>query len=389
MYDFFRSISKGRVALKRKIINFIKCILTYIPLKKVIIFESVPDVEGNTRAVFDEMIRQNMNEQYKLVWLVRNLDNMRNDLGGNVYFYKKPKNLIEKIIYILKYFNVAAKVSENDCYPKFHQKTLALHLGHGSPIKDTGTLMYIDGAADYVTYKHESLKEITAKLHNLNEDQLLCLGYPRNDNLLKGNAMKCAEKFIVWLPTFRKFDDDRVDSQYYFPFGVPIFKEQSEIERLNVILAKNDTVLYIKPHFVSQLELWDDIACSHIQIITEDYYKNKGLLLYEFLGMSQALITDYSSVYFDYLLVDKPIGITLDDLHEYEKGRGFIFDDFKDAVKGEYIYEYEQLEQFVLNCIHEKIDTKQLVEMKFKYNHYTDNGSSKRVVNFIKQQLGE
>lgn len=360
-----------------------------MPLKKTITFESVPDLEGNTRAVFDEMIRQNINEQYKLVWLVRDLHNVKKDLGANVYFDKKPKSSLEKIIYIFKYFNVTLKVSENECYPKFHYKTCAFHLGHGSPIKDTGTLMYIDGAADYVTYKHESLKEITAKLHNLNENQLLCLGYPRNDNLFKGDAMKPVEKFIIWLPTFRKFDADRIDSQFQFPFGIPIFKEQLEIERLNSILVKGDTVLYIKPHFVSQLELWDGFAFSHIKIIKEDHYKNKGLLLYEFIGMSQALITDYSSVYFDYLLLDKPIGITLDDLHEYEKGRGFIFKDFKEAVKGEYIYEYGQLEQFVLNCIYKKIDTKPLLEMKLKYNHYTDYGSSKRVVDFIKQKLGE
>lgn len=360
-----------------------------MPLKKIITFESVPDLEGNTRAVFDEMIRQNINKQYKLIWLVRDIDNAKSDLGENVYFDKKPKSLLEKVFYILKYFNVTVKVSENECYPKFHHKTLALHLGHGSPIKDTGTLMYIDGAADYVTHKHESLREITAKLHNLNENQLLCLGYPRNDNLFKGNDMKRAEKFIVWLPTFRKNNINRIDSQYEFPFGIPIFKNKSEIERLNSILAENDTVLYIKPHFVSQLELWDDLVCSHIQIITGDHYKNKGLLLYEFLGMSQALITDYSSVYFDYLLVDKPIGITLDDLHEYEKGRGFIFNDFKEAVKGEYIYEYKHLEQFVLKCIDKKIDLTQLKEMKLKYNHYTDDGSSKRVVEFIKQKLGE
>lgn len=375
--------------MKRKVIKFIKRILTYIPVKKTITFESVPDLEGNTRAVFDEMIRQNMNERYKLVWLLKDLDNVRSDLGANVFFDKKPANLLSKITYILKYFNVIIKISENDCFPKFHNKTMALHLGHGSPIKDTGTLMYIDGNADYVTYKHESLKEITAKLHNLNENQLLCLGYPRNDNLLKGNALKKEQKFIFWLPTFRKFDANRIDSQYHFPFGIPIFKEQSEIQRLNSILAKNDTVLYIKPHFVAQLDLWNGLECSHIQIITEKHYKDRGLLLYEFLGMSQALITDYSSVYFDYLLVDKPIGITLDDLHEYEKGRGFVFEDFKESVQGEYIYNYEQLEQFVLNCMHEKIDTRRLVEMKSKYNQYTDGESSKRVVKFIKQQLGE
>ena len=52
------------------------------------------------------------------------------------------------------------------------------------------------------------------------------------------------------------------------------------------------------------------------------------------LGSSDALITDYSSVYFDYLLLDKPIGFTVDDMELYIKDRGFIFNNPEEYMPG-------------------------------------------------------
>ena len=53
--------------LVKKLIK--KVIISLFPLRKIMVFESVPDLSDNTRAVFDEMIKRGVNKKYKMVWL--------------------------------------------------------------------------------------------------------------------------------------------------------------------------------------------------------------------------------------------------------------------------------------------------------------------------------
>ena len=48
--------------------------------------------------------------------------------------------------------------------------------------------------------------------------------------------------------------------------------------------------------------------------------------MYVLLRNADALITDYSSAYFDYMLLNRPIAFTVEDIEEYRKKRGFVFD---------------------------------------------------------------
>ena len=51
--------------------TFAKKIINRLPTKKLIIFESAPDLSDNTKAVFDEMIKRGMNEKYEMLWLLK------------------------------------------------------------------------------------------------------------------------------------------------------------------------------------------------------------------------------------------------------------------------------------------------------------------------------
>lgn len=373
--------------MKNAFISLLRSIVSLFPMRNIIIFESVPDMEGNSRAVFDEMMKLNLNKDYRLVWLVDNKKPFDYYKSENVYFDYKPTNFLKKVLYLCKYANVKVKITENACYPKVHYRTVALHLGHGTAIKNTGSLMHIDNKADYVLYQSDSVKNISSELYNLKENQLISLGYPRNDNLIKGSKMNTDENFIIWLPTFRKSNTtDRTDSDFDFPLGLPIFKDISEVNRLNLILQQYDFTLYIKPHFAANLDTLKVMDFSHVKIIDDNYYKNKNLLFYEFLGMSKALITDYSSVYFDYLLLNKPIGITIDDLEQYQKGIGFVFEDFKKTILGEFIESYSDLEEYILGCVNSSIEHSYLDERKNEFNNFTDDQSAVRVVEFLSEK---
>ncbi|MEN6292486.1 MAG: CDP-glycerol glycerophosphotransferase family protein [Methanobacterium sp.] len=105
--------------------------------------------------------------------------------------------------------------------------------------------------------------------------------------------------------------------------------------------------------------------------------------LYNLLGESDALITDYSSVYIDYLLLDKPIGFMYDDLEEYRKARGFIFEPITDYMPGMKMSNLDQLIIFINNiCVGIDNYKNDRNKVNLMFNKFMDDQSSFR---FIKE----
>ncbi|EFO68274.1 CDP-glycerol:poly(glycerophosphate) glycerophosphotransferase [Lactobacillus iners LactinV 09V1-c] len=65
--------------------------------------------------------------------------------------------------------------------------------------------------------------------------------------------------------------------------------------------------------------------------------------MYDLLGNTDFLITDFSSVYFDYLHLDKPIYFVTNFLKEYEKTRGLLMGPYADIVPGAKINTFVEL----------------------------------------------
>ena len=71
--------------------------------------------------------------------------------------------------------------------------------------------------------------------------------------------------------------------------------------------------------------------------------------MYMFIALTDALISDYSSVAVDYLIVDRPIAFTLDDYEAYKKTRGFVFENPLIYMPGHHLYTFDDLEHFLLD----------------------------------------
>lgn len=81
--------------------------------------------------------------------------------------------------------------------------------------------------------------------------------------------------------------------------------------------------IIIKIHHLQKTDVLSKINMSNI-IYLEDYDLNlKNIQLYELVGQTDALITDYSSIMFDYMLIDKPIAYFINDLENYKKIEAF------------------------------------------------------------------
>ncbi len=101
----------------------------------------------------------------------------------------------------------------------------------------------------------------------------------------------------------------------------------------------------------------------------------------QLLGLADGLISDYSSAAVDYMLLDKPIGFTLEDVEEYGQSRGFVFDNIRDWLPGKELFSYEDLCRFIRE-IGLGIDPSREKRQKLKtvMHDHGDDGSCRRIV---------
>ena len=99
------------------------------------------------------------------------------------------------------------------------------------------------------------------------------------------------------------------------------------------------------------LDAIDQTAYSNIRIVTNSQMQAAECDLYALLGQADALITDYSSVYFDYLLLNRPIGFTVDDIQEYMANRGFVVEDPYPLMPGRFLNTPEEFREFLKDTL--------------------------------------
>ena len=79
-------------------------------------------------------------------------------------------------------------------------------------------------------------------------------------------------------------------------------------------------------------------ALSNICFIDDAFFRRNNITSYEFVGSCDALITDYSSIYFDYLLCGKPAAVIWEDIEEgtgadvMPNGLPVTYDAYKEAL---------------------------------------------------------
>ena len=114
-----------------------------------------------------------------------------------------------------------------------------------------------------------------------------------------------------------------------------------------------------------------------------------SLDFYEVFNSGEILITDYSSIFYDFLLLNKPIFFTPVDIEKYEEDRGFLAESFNNYVPGPIILSQEKLMKEIIAYNVNKIDNyKNQRDWMLKFQHrYIDSNSSKRIYDFINQQV--
>lgn len=350
--------------MKDKFRTFIKKVLSVFKIKNVIVFESNADYSDNSRAFYEYLIENKYNNKYKIYWFVNNQKDFKDRECKNVKFLTMWKNGTKKsFLQWIKYFHIVKNakylISSNRQLHKLNNKTISININHGTPLKRVKDIGVVPKDIDMVLVGSDFCVNMMSNQLNLPKDKFICVGNPRNDIIFKdSNTIEKVkeysdyDKIIVWLPTFRKaMGSERNDSTLNFPLGLPIIYSEEELLKLNEYLKRNNVLILFKLHPHQDTTLFKASSLSNIKILTDSYLIEKDIELTELFKISDALITDYSGVYYDYLLLDNIMGFTVDDFEDYKNKKGFVFDNIQDYMAGEKIKNIEDLYVFIDNVI--------------------------------------
>lgn len=353
---------------------------------RYILFESVPDVGDNTKAVFDEMVRRGVNKKYKLVWMLNKEDTGYPAIENVVYAAKGDNRR--------KWYMIQAKcmICCNSFLSSDNPEQKKFFLTHGMYVKRPTSYYTLPKDIQYCLSSSEDMRELQAKALDVDKEKMIALGFPRNDILTQKpvDLHKIFgydyDKIIVWYPTFRQHTSGMGTGSKR---SVPIIWDRDNAIRINEAAKKNRVLIVLKPHFAQDTSKISEMNFSNIVLIDDKFFGKNGITSYEFLAGCDAMLSDYSSVYFDYTLCDKPIGLVWEDYEEYSQNPGFALDMEYYMKGGEKIYTADDFEAFICSVAsgEDRLQA-QRREIRDVCNVSTDGLNSKRVTDFILRQCG-
>ncbi len=366
-----------------------------VPLRKVILLESNPELTGNTFAVYQEMIKRGVNKKYKIIWRVSDQNKYKDYPEKNVFFCDyEPKGFLKKLRWSLCKLTSKALIFENRFFYKTWRNQFTFNLTHGMPLK--ASVGYEEGdTCDYVLTTSAGLDDINAADAKVPKEKFISLGYPRTDVLGKKSGAKKTlniegyNKVIVWMPTFRNHVLGVHTEGHQYPSGVPFVDTNENYLKICESLKQHNVCLIVKLHPVQNSErILTNEGCDNFVFLKDSDLGKTGVDTYELLADSDALLTDYSAVYYDYLLTKNQIGLVIDDIEEYKANRGFAVD-YESTIKGTYIRTIDELIKFIEDVATDNdVSFKEREWARLKWCDYQDFKSTERVTDFIMNHLG-
>jgi len=227
-------------------------------------------------------------------------------------------------------------------------KTQVVQLWHGLPFKHLAGNKHFSHINDQAFVSSSSWFNQQVFPTMFNAKNYLAFGYPRNDGLIQSAADRCwhnalpltqfndlrqGRKLLVFMPTYR----DNGNNQH--PIDWPALQQ---------LLVDENAVFVMKTHpFLAPFdELRQHPGCDRIF-----HYPGRANI-YPWLADADLLLTDYSSVAFDFLLCNKPIVHFIYDIDDYAKVRGKFVLAREDFIAGATAVDSEALLQQLKRGLH-------------------------------------
>lgn len=379
---------------ERLVLKYILRIIYYvsyiIPVKKRVVFATYrkDSMEGNFKYIYDEL--QKKAPHLKCKFLYKKFD--KGIKGKIIYFLHMMKAtyyiatsayfIIDDFYFPVYVVNKLRKGTEVEqvwhacgAFKKFGFSILDKSFGADNN--------YVKQIPIHINYNHvlvtsEEVKKHYADAFNMSEENIVPIGVPRTDLFFDEDMKKEAKKrvlsiypqlknkkIVLYAPTFR--GNSQSDAKMPLNF---------DIERVANELPE-DYILALKTHpFVK-----DSIEIKNNKIVDLSDYD----IINDILILTDLLITDYSSVVFEYALLERPMIFYADDLENYEHERDFYYK-YEDFVPGPIVKNTEELIEVLKT---NNYDYEKIKAFKNKFFDYTDGKSSERFVDKIILKKGE
>ena len=228
--------------------------------------------------------------------------------------------------------------------------------------------------------------EIQNQMYPIGIENYRITGLPRNDLFFKKNikaklrakyGFPKKSKILLYAPTWRPWGATK-----FFPF--PDFS----IEQLKHFLAQEDIQLIMRPHHLDlnhsdNISFWKKMAqLPNISIITHAECAD----INELALISNMLITDYSSLLFDYLLLNQPMMFLDYDLQRYQTQIGFYVP-YEEVSIGPHPKTFSDFKSVVIRELNNDTHSEKRNEICRRFHTYQDGQATKRVINIIKEIL--
>lgn len=396
----FRKISRKMIYIYRYIRYKVRGIGQKVD-DKLILFSTFngKSYSDSPKAIYLYLLNNDKYKDYKFIWTFKELENHK-FLEGNekTSIVKQGTKEYEKCMQKAKYWFLNYRVADH-IYPKTNQ--VYVQCWHGTPLKKLGyDLDKTDNALNTLKelrYKYNidakkfkymvspskfaTEKFITAfNLKELGKENCIIEeGYPRNDFLYnyteidianikkKLNIENTDKKIILYAPTWR-------DNQHQAGVGYT-YKTEVNFEKLQKELGQDYIILFRAHYFVSN---------------SFDFEKYKGFIydvskvddINELYVISDMLITDYSSVFFDYANLRRPIIFYMYDFEHYKNDMRGFYIDLKE-LPGNITKTEDELIEEIKNIENNYKYDKRYKQFNKKYSYLDDSEATKRVINKV------
>ena len=395
----FRKLIRKILYLKRKI-NYLKYYYKYKIDDKIILFESY---NGNNyscspKAIYEYMKNNEKYQNYKFVWAFKDVEKHKKLIDKQTILVKHNSKEYYKYLSMSKYWIVNSLIEVSI---KKKKNQIYVQCWHGTPLKKLRYDINVDGAVlntvkeirkrndldavkfDYFISPSKFCTEKFTSAFNLKklgkENIIIEEGYPRNDYLFKyknsdiskiKNNLKIPKdkKIILYAPTFR-------DNQHTSGVGYT-YNLELNFDKLKQELSQEFVILFRTHYFISNS--FDFSNYKNFIYDVSNYDDINELYI-----ISDLLITDYSSVFFDYANLKRPMLFYMYDLDEYKnKLRDFYID--LEILPGPIVKQEDDLIKEIKSIdnynatYHDKY-----INFNEKFNYLDDGNATKRVVEVI------
>lgn len=333
-------------------------------VKNRLVFYSSIDYSDNARALSDYLVEQGYLNDHEIIWLVSDPDKFKKYERQNLKFvrekYKysglRTPEAFEYIWTADKIFFTHSMRWIKDSDRRKDQTFINLWHGCGyKAAKGKSENIHFD----YVLVPGGVFVDTKSDFFQCGREKVLPLGYPRYDLMLANTegGKNYVNKFrfcngaenavVLWMPTYRMSENMALcEDTITGNLGLPVIDGEKDLYELNQVCEKEHVVLVLKRHHLqSCYSMKEDL--SNIKYIDDLKLQESEVQLYEILPWVDALITDYSSVAIDFMLLNKPMGFTLDDYERYKQSRGFVFEDPLSYMPGMHIFHKQDFFEFI------------------------------------------